>query len=63
MPVSEYFRGKGKKVMKSLKSQYGDEKGEHVFYALSNRKSGMKPKGSLKSSVKSSLKSVSRKRV
>jgi hypothetical protein len=38
MPLSEYFSGKGKKVMDSMKSQYGSEKGKKVFYATANKK-------------------------
>ena len=33
MPVSHYFKGKGRTVMKRMKSQYGEKKGEQVFYA------------------------------
>lgn len=36
MPVSEYFKGKGASVLASMKSRYGDEKGERVFYATAN---------------------------
>jgi hypothetical protein len=43
MPISKYFKGKGEKVMSAMKKEYGDKKGEQVFYATSNkraRKSG-----------------------
>lgn len=43
MPLSEYFKGKGQSVMKSMKEKYGDKGGERVFYATAN-KTGMKPK-------------------
>jgi len=33
MPLNE----KGKKIMKSMKAQYGDKKGEQVFYATKNK--------------------------
>jgi len=33
MPLTK----KGKKIMKSMKDQYGDEKGEAVFYASANK--------------------------
>ena len=33
MPVNE----KGKKIMKSMKKQYGKKKGETVFYASRNK--------------------------
>jgi len=38
MPVSEYFSGRGKKVMESMISQYGEKKGKQVFYATANKK-------------------------
>ena len=34
MPLTE----KGKKIMKSMKKQYGKKKGEAVFYASKNKK-------------------------
>ena len=37
MPVSKYFKGHGTKVMAAMKEQYGEEKGEHVFYAKANK--------------------------
>ena len=43
MPTSKYFKGKGNKVLASMKKEYGDAKGEEVFYATANKK-GMKPK-------------------
>ena len=33
MPLTK----KGKKIMKSMKEQYGDKKGESVFYASANK--------------------------
>lgn len=44
MPISAYFKGKGEQVMADMKSRYGGEKGERVFYATAN-KQGEKPKG------------------
>jgi hypothetical protein len=38
MPLSKYFGGGGEKVMKNMKKEYGEEKGEKVFYATSNKK-------------------------
>ena len=38
MPLSKYFGGKGEKVMRSMKKQYGEEKGERVFHATANKK-------------------------
>lgn len=43
MPIGEYYEGEGRKVMSSMKKQYGEEKGERVFYATANKK-GQKPK-------------------
>lgn len=43
MPISEYFKGSGEKVMSNMKKQYGEEKGKQVFYATANKK-GMKAK-------------------
>lgn len=36
MPLSKYFKGSGEKVMKNMKEEYGDKKGESVFYAKIN---------------------------
>ena len=44
MPLSKYFRGEGRKTMGSMKEQYGEEKGEEVFYRLANKR-GQKPGG------------------
>lgn len=44
MPVSEYYKGSGRKVMRSMKKSYGPETGKRVFYATAN-KMGMKPSG------------------
>lgn len=37
MPLSKYFGGGGEKVMKNMKKEYGEEKGEKVFYATANK--------------------------
>jgi hypothetical protein len=37
MPVSKYFKGHGAEVMKNMKDQYGEKKGESVFYATANK--------------------------
>lgn len=42
MPVESYYRGKGRKVMKSMTEQYGEEKGKRVFYATAKKK-GQEP--------------------
>ncbi len=38
MPVNEYYGGHGEKVMRSMKEQYGEEKGKRVFYATANKR-------------------------
>ena len=38
MPLSKYFGGHGEKVMRNMKSHYGEEKGESVFYATANKR-------------------------
>lgn len=38
MPLSEYFKGKGEKVMSDMKDRYGEKKGKSVFYATANKK-------------------------
>lgn len=38
MPLSKYYGGHGEKVMANMKKEYGEEKGERVFYATSNKK-------------------------
>ena len=37
MPINKYFDGSGEKVMKSMKKQYGEKKGEQIFYATENK--------------------------
>lgn len=38
MPISKYFSGHGKEVLKSMKEKYGGKKGEQVFYATANKR-------------------------
>jgi len=38
MPVSEYFGGKGNKVMSNMTKAYGAKKGKSVFYATATKK-------------------------
>ena len=45
MPISEYYKGKGRKVMEQMRRRYGKKKGERIFYATAN-KYGLRPKGS-----------------
>lgn len=37
MPLSKYYKGHGEEVMSNMKKQYGDKKGEQVFYATANK--------------------------
>lgn len=38
MPLNKYFSGHGDKVMANMKKEYGEEKGEKVFYATAHKK-------------------------
>ena len=38
MPISEYYKGHGRKVMSDMKRRYGPDKGESVFYATAAAK-------------------------
>lgn len=38
MPISKYFKGHGDEVMSNMKREYGDKKGESVFYATANKR-------------------------
>ena len=38
MPLTNYYGGKGKEVMSKMKDEYGDKKGEQVFYATVNKR-------------------------
>lgn len=48
MPVSEYFKGKGEKVLNEMEKRYGAKKGKSVFYATANARgqAAKKPKRS-----------------
>lgn len=37
MPLSRYFKGKGKQVMSDMQDRYGADKGKSVFYATANK--------------------------
>lgn len=54
MPVGEYFKGRGAKVLGAMKDTYGEEKGEKVFYATAN-KQGMNPKATKAKKLKESV--------
>lgn len=47
MPVSAYYGGHGKQVMKDMKKRYGAKGGERVFYATANAKKQTPKKGTL----------------
>ena len=38
MPLSKHYKGHGEKVMANMKKEYGEEKGERVFYATENKR-------------------------
>ena len=42
MPISKYFGGHGREVMKSMKEEYGEEKGRKIFYATDNKRKASK---------------------
>jgi hypothetical protein len=44
MPISKYFKGHGEEVMANMKKEYGDKKGESVFYAKANKLKALKKK-------------------
>lgn len=37
MPLSKYFKGKGKDVMSKMQDKYGPDKGKRVFYGTANK--------------------------
>lgn len=43
MPVDEYYKGSGRKVMSNMKKQYGEDAGKRVFYATANKKGMNRP--------------------
>ncbi len=46
VPVSSYFQGHGDEVMGNMQHEYGDKKGESVFYATANKRK-QKPSSSI----------------
>lgn len=38
MPLNRYFGGHGQEVMADMKKEYGEDKGERVFYATANKR-------------------------
>jgi len=57
MPLSKYYDGKGEEVMAQMKKQYGDKKGEQIFYATANKqkKKGHKKSATLKAKQRSHI--------
>jgi len=43
MPVSEYYKGDGDEVMRSMVKRYGAKKGKQVFYATANARGLNRP--------------------
>ena len=41
MPLSKHYHGKGAKVMRNMKREYGAKEGERVFYATENKQKGL----------------------
>lgn len=37
MPIKQYYGGKGRSVMRSMKKKYGSKKGQRIFYATVNK--------------------------
>jgi hypothetical protein len=37
MPQSRYFKGRGRKVMRSMRGRYGAKRGKNIFYATVNK--------------------------
>lgn len=53
MPISEYYKGEGSKVMSSMQKRYGAKKGKEVFYATANKKGMNRPgKGSARKAAR-----------
>jgi len=38
MPISKYFEGSGRRVMRDMTKRYGRKKGKQVFYATANKR-------------------------
>jgi hypothetical protein len=61
MPVSQYYKGSGSEVMRSMQDRYGEEDGKRVFYAIANKR-GMNRPGKKVGKHKRKHRKVSRKR-
>lgn len=47
MPLSEYFKGDGRKVMADFVRRYGEKRGKRLFYATASKR-GLAPKRKVK---------------
>lgn len=47
VPLSEYFKGDGKKILAEFVKRYGEAKGKRMFYATANKR-GLAPKRKVK---------------
>ena len=47
MPLSEYFKGDGRKVLADFVRRYGEKRGKRLFYATANKR-GLAPKRKVK---------------
>ena len=47
VPLSEYFKGDGKKILADFVKRYGEAKGKRMFYATANKR-GLAPKRKVK---------------
>lgn len=47
MPLSEYFKGDGRKVLADFVKRYGEKRGKRLFYATANKR-GLAPKRKVK---------------
>jgi hypothetical protein len=48
MPLDKYFKGKGRKVMAAMRKEYGEKRGESIFYAKVNKMKSKKSKKNYK---------------
>ena len=43
MPIEGYYKGHGRRVMKSMKERYGEEGGKRAFYATAKKRGLERP--------------------
>lgn len=44
MPISEYYGGKGERVLRTMQKRYGAKEGKKIFYATANARHLKPPK-------------------